>query len=643
VDVSFRGRLTLFFVLIVLLPMVAVGVLVVDVTDSARSGKADARLSQGITTASSVYKRQAMRAEGLARRVGSNPELGDALASGDQAAIARELRILGRQYHAASLIVTAPSGRTVATYGEDPPVAGSEVELTGARDFGTLLASKVTAEEYLNLVEGLTGRDGAIFDGHQLVAATAKPDTGSEIPAGNESGAVDVNGDEVRAASVDLPPPGNLLLTLFGPIESGGFLSSSPMVAAALALFFAVALLFVVMLLRTLQDQVATMLGAARRIGGGDFTKKVPVIGRDEMAGLADEFNKMSDRLAEQVDQLRRQQIEIDRSVRRIGEAFASGLDREASLEVLADTALSACEAEYALISVSGREGAEAEVGTFTDDMRDAILRAESRAERAGELSEEAANGTYALGAPLRRIGEPERTIGVMTVARRGREFQAAERDVFLYLIGQAAASIENVALHELVSEQAVTDDLTGLANKRAFDDQAEKEASRAGRFGHALSLLMLDIDDFKQVNDTYGHLQGDQVLRGIGRILDAESRGVDEPARYGGEEFVVALPETDLPGAVELAERIRARIEATEIPWVDDARAVGARERGQPLHVTASIGVATIPDSADDVEALIAAADSALYAAKGAGKNRVASAPERTQREPREAAAGTP
>jgi diguanylate cyclase (GGDEF)-like protein len=206
-----------------------------------------------------------------------------------------------------------------------------------------------------------------------------------------------------------------------------------------------------------------------------------------------------------------------------------------------------------------------------------------------------------------------------MTIARAGEAFNEAERDVFLYLVGQASSSIENVALHELVSEQAVTDELTGLANKRALADVLGKEAARAHRFSHELSLLMLDIDDFKMVNDTYGHPQGDQVLRAVGDVLRAESRGVDEPARYGGEEFAVALPETGGVGAVELAERIRARLEREAVPFLD---------RDGSLRVTASIGVASIPSSAADVRTLVAAADAALYSAKRGGKNRVVPAP---------------
>jgi diguanylate cyclase (GGDEF)-like protein len=386
-------------------------------------------------------------------------------------------------------------------------------------------------------------------------------------------------------------------------------------VAAVLAAFFAIALLAVVMITRALGGQVRTMLDAARGIGEGDFSRDVPVVGKDELAGLASEFNKMSDRLAEMMGQLRRQQIEIDRSVRRIGEAFASGLDREALLEILVETAVSAVEADYGLIVLSGRVGAEAEAGQPTDQSRDVALAAEHRAWREQGLVEEELAGAVAIASSLGHIGDAEEPVGVMTVARAAGQFTVPERDVFLYLLGQAAASVENVALHELVSEQAITDELTGLANNRAFRDVARKEAARAQRFGHELSLVILDIDDFKQVNDTYGHLQGDAVLRRVARVLDAESRGIDEPARYGGEEFVVALPETGLEGAVEVAERIRSRIEAQAIPIIGG---------DGDLRVTASLGAATMPGAADDVQGLIAAADAALYEAKREGKNRV-------------------
>jgi diguanylate cyclase (GGDEF)-like protein len=138
-------------------------------------------------------------------------------------------------------------------------------------------------------------------------------------------------------------------------------------------------------------------------------------------------------------------------------------------------------------------------------------------------------------------------------------------------------------------------------------------------RFEQELGLIMLDIDNFKRVNDTYGHLQGDHVLREVARVLREASREVDEPARYGGEEMAVALPQTGLDGAYEFAERVRTQIEALELPLLDGDGV---------LRVTASFGVAALPYSAKpDKDALVAAADAALYRAKRSGKNRTVKA----------------
>jgi diguanylate cyclase (GGDEF)-like protein len=125
----------------------------------------------------------------------------------------------------------------------------------------------------------------------------------------------------------------------------------------------------------------------------------------------------------------------------------------------------------------------------------------------------------------------------------------------------------------------------------------------------------MLDIDDFKQVNDHHGHQQGDEVLAHVARVLRDFSRDIDAPARYGGEEMAVILPETDLRGASQLAERVREAVASMQVPGAGG---------GGSLRVTASFGVAAAPDSAVEPERLVAAADAALYRAKRAGKNRV-------------------
>jgi diguanylate cyclase (GGDEF)-like protein len=614
--VSFRGRLTLFFLLIVVLPMIAVGVLVRQVTSESARGKADARLAAGLDTALSVYRDDAAAAQRAAKRLGSESAVGAALRSGDPARIESTAGSLARQSGIQSLVIRDPSGGKVAAIGPGDPVATYELNLTDpSGSVGSLTASTTTAPEYLHSVRHLTGRSGVLVSAGGPASSTLAL-KGANLPPSGHSADVEVAGDNLRAATTDLPGPGTFELSLFGPVESGGFFSSSPAVAAALVVFFAIALAFVVMLLRMLGGQVRAMLDAARRIGEGDFSRKVPVVGDDEMAGLASEFNKMSDRLSAQMKELRRQQVEVDRSVRRIGEAFASGLDRQGLLKVVMETALGASGAHYGTIALSGRDGAEAEAGETSEGIQDVAVTAEVDALADDELVSREREGVFALASPLRQMSEPPVNVGVMTIARRGEPFTAAQREVFLYLAGQVSSSIENIALHELVSEQAVTDELTGLSNNRRFRELISKEAARAERFGHELSLIILDIDDFKQVNDTYGHLQGDEVLRMVGRVLHLESRGVDEPSRYGGEEFAVVLPETGLDGALEVAERIRVRIEAERVSRGDGTGAVS---------VTASLGTASMPGSDDGGEALIAAADAALYEAKRAGKNRVA------------------
>jgi diguanylate cyclase (GGDEF)-like protein len=163
------------------------------------------------------------------------------------------------------------------------------------------------------------------------------------------------------------------------------------------------------------------------------------------------------------------------------------------------------------------------------------------------------------------------------------------------------------------VASQATTDGLTGLANRRTLDEELALEWRRADRVGESLAFVLLDLDNFKGVNDTHGHPAGDAVLRAVGGILAAGVRQVDLAGRYGGEEFALVLPETDLTGALKLAERLRAALEAAPIELPG----------GEKLHTTASFGVA-VKDTLATPDGLVSAADEALYAAKRAGKNRV-------------------
>ena len=167
-----------------------------------------------------------------------------------------------------------------------------------------------------------------------------------------------------------------------------------------------------------------------------------------------------------------------------------------------------------------------------------------------------------------------------------------------------------NARLSDLVR----TDGLTGVLNRRCFDELLTTEAIRAGRYKTPFSIILTDIDHFKAVNDTYGHPAGDAVLRNVSRVLAALVRKVDSVARFGGEEFVLLLPETGRDGARILAERLRSHVEALSHPF-----------EGQTLSVTASFGVSTYEAGTNaTAEELIKSADEALYRAKNRGRNRV-------------------
>jgi diguanylate cyclase (GGDEF)-like protein len=217
-----------------------------------------------------------------------------------------------------------------------------------------------------------------------------------------------------------------------------------------------------------------------------------------------------------------------------------------------------------------------------------------------------------ALYVPLR---SREKMLGVLTVDNRTskRPFTAADVGPLSTLADYGAIAITNGRLYAEVQLQSVTDSLTGIFNRRHFFALAEREFHRASRFGRPLSAIMLDIDHFKQVNDSHGHAVGDQVIVAVAKLCRTSIRAIDILGRYGGEEFVFVLPETDAGGARQLAERLRQRIEAMNFTT-----------QAGTLTCTASLGVSSTALQAADVHALVANADVALYAAKQAGRNRV-------------------
>jgi len=177
-------------------------------------------------------------------------------------------------------------------------------------------------------------------------------------------------------------------------------------------------------------------------------------------------------------------------------------------------------------------------------------------------------------------------------------------------LLARTRTLLEFKAYLDVCEEAAFTDHLTGLANRRRFERQLDREVGRTLRLGHPFSLLMLDIDNFKKLNDTFGHNVGDEAIRLMGKVLREGTRGIDLAARIGGEEFAVILVETELSRGMEVAERLRLSIKSMTIPSADG--------------ITASFGVAECPSCAQTAIDILKAADDLLYQAKRRGRDQV-------------------
>ncbi|MBI2921066.1 MAG: diguanylate cyclase [Planctomycetes bacterium] len=209
-------------------------------------------------------------------------------------------------------------------------------------------------------------------------------------------------------------------------------------------------------------------------------------------------------------------------------------------------------------------------------------------------------------------------------VSQAGGQVRTEYQNLLVSLAQILALSIENNRLYKVVKEQSETDQLTGIYNRRIFDKRLGDEVKRARRYGRELALLMIDLDHFKSVNDTYGHPKGDETLRHVARFLRVQSRGVDILARYGGDEFCLLLPECTLDNAMQKAELLRKRFVTRKFSVVGR----GAKA----VRLTLSIGVGALTDDMATEFDLLRIADNALYRAKGQGRNRVCQAQELPQ-----------
>jgi diguanylate cyclase (GGDEF)-like protein len=593
-----RAKLILVLVIPVLVPIAALTAVTLVLAQQAPEGKADASLATATRAAGTTVDGLTTTAGNAARRIAGDARLARAMRRRDAGAMRARAEQLRTTLRLSRVDVTV-SGAAVRTGASDAAIPARAITLTpGGDQLGEVVAWATRAPELATTVHRLTG-----------LAAVVPQGGAGDGPSEPET--VDRNGEEVRAASLTRPGPRPLHITLYAPLDD----ARTGTLALALAGALLLALLGVVLGSRVLLQQVGEVLTAARRIGEGDLDTRVPVRGRDAFAALAVEFNRMAVRLRARLDELGRERRRLDTAVRRVGESLASGLDADSALAVAVRQAVDALGADAGRASERDGNGLVRRAAAGDAGAHEELLaRAEERAITDQSPVRETGEDSAALAYPL---GGGDGAEAVVAVVRAGEPFSDEEQALFAHLARGAGRTLTNVERHEQAQVQASTDELTGLANHRRFQEVMAAEIERSRRFGQPLGLVLLDIDDFKQVNDTHGHQRGDDVLRGVARALRECTREIDEPARYGGEELVVALPGTDLAGATELAERVRRAVDSVQVE----------NPGGDPIRVTASFGVAAYPVSAEDRHGLVAAADAALYEAKRGGKNRVVQA----------------
>ncbi len=208
--------------------------------------------------------------------------------------------------------------------------------------------------------------------------------------------------------------------------------------------------------------------------------------------------------------------------------------------------------------------------------------------------------------------------MATLSTGRRIGRLSEAKQRLAEAVAAQLGLGLANVELREILRIQSIHDSLTGLFNRRYMEETLEREIHRSRRGARPMSVLMLDVDSFKQQNDNFGHEGGDAVLRELGRLLKDSLRKEDIACRFGGEEFVLVLPDAALQDAARRAEQLREAVGRLSIPY--QGRVIGP--------ITVSVGVAAFPEHGHDGRTLLQAADAALYQAKRDGRNRISVAP---------------
>jgi diguanylate cyclase (GGDEF)-like protein len=534
-----------------------------EIAERREQDAVETRLTQNLRVGREEFADTLAEAQARAERLAASARVQRALAEGDRAEAAR---IAGAQ-EAVGLLA---GGELLA--GRESWIASREVDVVG--DDGDVVGSVVAGvpldEELasrLARAAGLLPTDVlAVAAGDRTLAADSTLAPGTPLPLGAE-GETEQDGETYRLVSTPLLEGTDVRLVALSsqaPIDAARDDTRRRAFFAALA---TVAL--------------AALLGwTIARLVRGRAAEPVP-------APVQAEEEPARGRRARDVRPSEADEGRVREAVALVGEALAATHDPEALLPVILQSAIGATGAAGARLVSGGSE----------------LLRA--------GYPEDG-------GRPLAlRLGSDDETVGqLLLYPPRDGTFDHESEQLAHWLAAQASIALENERLHRTVKRQAITDELTQLANRRRFTETLAVEVRRAERFGDPLALVLADLDDFKQINDRYGHQAGDEVLRRFADVLRENVRDFDLPVRYGGEEFAVLLPEADLAGGEQLARRLQTALLRLRLPEIG---------RDRPP-VTASFGVAAFPQ-ARTAEEILSAADGALYRAKAAGKNRVACA----------------
>ena len=575
---SFKLKLVAYFSLIALLPFAAAFSGLEAVTDRNATRRADGGLETGVRAAQAAFVDEVAQAERDATLLARDPAFQRALAMGNRAKLTRlasrfSVRIEPRAARPIGSVRRPAVVRSIAVVGR----RGRLGRVVAAVPIDRRLASKLKQRAGL-----ATGGEIAFVEDGRVIAASARSLSGTiRVPA--EPAEIEVSGHRFRAlGSNSLTQPRRTAVVVMAPQaridESIGWVRSRLFLAMLAALVLIAAVAYIQG--RSIVATLGRLADAARGIARGRLGDRVHVRGRDEFASLATTFNQMADQLQARMRELEDERRRLRETTLRFGEALAATHDIDQLLRVIVETAVQATGATR---------------GELTDAGVVLIAHGEER-------------GPAVLDFPLSAGRE---SFG--TLVLYAEEFTSDQRESAGWLVGHAVIALSNARQHRTVEQQALVDSLTGLANRRLCTAALEKELARAERFDEPLAFVLADIDDFKTINDRWGHPTGDEVLKAFAQHLRASVREIDLAGRWGGEEFALLLPGTDLEGGKQLAERIRELLAAERLVSPD----------GEKVAVTASFGVACFPQVVGQ-SSLVAAADAALYEAKGAGKDCV-------------------